>query len=452
MSYLTFQRTPLAVAVCSAVLCAPVGAASLLDDAAPTVDLYAAPAGYQLDDFEVTALPGGRFAVLWREANDAGADLIKLGRFDADGDLLGEVMALDSGNVSSIDVLEPALAADTDGDLVAAWSITVGGCGGVIYSRIAGDGSVIAERQSVNSGSGAKCHPAVAMDADGRFLLAWYNKDAAPEYRARAFNADGTAMGDFFVLGEAQNGAPALALQGDTLMAAWSAYVSSAGGDVVLGRRFNLNGTALEAEPLRLDDGSEAGLSLDQTQPALAADEDGGFLAMWSQEVWPDHVKTLTMQARHWAADGTAGETLAVPTGGLDTGGPSLASDGDGLVVVGWSQALPDENGGESRVMAFRDGAPLGDGAAVVATSTIPEAVDHSLNTGVVLGDGTATVVWFAQEDGGPSTLRARTLSLEDAPGDGGDGGGGSGGGGATGLLALLGLVLFGRRRYRCRP
>ena len=64
MSYLTFQRTPLAVAVCSAVLCAPVGAASLLDDAAPTVDLYAAPAGYQLDDFEVTALPGGRFAVL----------------------------------------------------------------------------------------------------------------------------------------------------------------------------------------------------------------------------------------------------------------------------------------------------------------------------------------------------------------------------------------------------
>jgi len=131
VSYLTFQRTPLAVAVCSAVLCAPVGAASLLDDAAPTVDLYAAPAGYQLDDFEVTALPGGRFAVLWREANDAGADLIKLGRFDADGDLLGEVMALDSGNVSSIDVLEPALAADTDGDLVAAWSITVGGCGGV---------------------------------------------------------------------------------------------------------------------------------------------------------------------------------------------------------------------------------------------------------------------------------------------------------------------------------
>ena len=142
-----------------------------------------------------------------------------------------------------------------------------------------------------------------------------------------------------------------------------------------------------------------------------------------------------------------------MPTGGLDTGGPSLASDGDGLVVVGWSQALPDENGAASRVMAFRDGAPLGDGAAVVATSTIPEAVDHSLNTEVVLGDGTATVVWFAQEDGGPSTLRARTLSVEDAPGDGGDGGGsGGGGGGSTGLLALLGLVLFGRRRYRCRP
>ncbi|QJX01454.1 GlyGly-CTERM sorting domain-containing protein [Alcanivorax sp. IO_7] len=37
--------------------------------------------------------------------------------------------------------------------------------------------------------------------------------------------------------------------------------------------------------------------------------------------------------------------------------------------------------------------------------------------------------------------------------GDGGDGGGsGGGGGGSTGLLALLGLVLFGRRRYRCRP
>nr|WP_238400837.1 GlyGly-CTERM sorting domain-containing protein [Alloalcanivorax marinus] len=444
---MNFQRTPLAVAVCSAVLCAPVGAASLLDDAAPTVDLYAAPEGYQIEDFEVAALPGGRFAVLWYEADDEDHEIIKLGRFEADGDLLGDVMSLDAGNASSIDVRDPALAADDDGDLVAAWSLALNDdCIAVSYSRIAGDGSLTDEQNYVNAGSGDQCLPAVTMDADGRFLLAWYHEDAAPEYRALAFNADGTAMGDFFVLGEAQNGAPALALQGDTLMAAWSAYVSSAGGDVVLGRRFNLNGTALEAEPFRLDDGSEAGLSLDQRQPALAADEDGGFLAMWSQEVWPDHVKTLTMQGRHWAADGTPGETLAVPTGGLDTGGPSLASDGDGLVVVGWSQALPDENGGESRVMAFRDGAPLDDGAAVVATSTIPEAVDHSLNTEVVLGDGTATVVWFAQEDGGPSTLRARTLSVEDAPGDGG---GGGGGGGSTGLLALLALVLFGRRRNR---
>ncbi|MFT6600647.1 MAG: MYXO-CTERM domain-containing protein [Alloalcanivorax sp.] len=457
MSDFAFQRTPLAVAVCTAVLSAPAGAASLLDDAAPAVALYAAADGYELVDFDVAALPDGRFAVLWHETNSDSRDSIKLARFNAGGDplgnvMLGDVVTLDDGNTGSIDVRDPAIAADSDGNLVVAWGLTVGDdCGNLYHSRIAGDGTVTTDRQALLSpNGGSNCRPDVAMNAEGQFVLGWYNQlpEWPSEHVVQAFNADGTAIGPSFSVGSATyDDAPALALQGDTFLVARAEQVVDP--RVIIGRRYNLNGTALEEDDFRLDDGSEAGTSLKQRLPAVAADQDGGFLALWAQEVWEDGAPILSVQGRHRAADGTSGEALPVYSGDAFTGGPSLATDGAGLILVGWSQAPAEVDGVLSRVAAFQDGAPLGDGAVTLATSTVPEAVAHSEHTEVVLRDGTATAVWFDQKVDGPSTLRARSLTLSDGSVEPGpaDEGGSSGGGGTTGLLTLLGLGLLARRR-----
>jgi len=171
----------------------------------------------------------------------------------------------------------------------------------------------------------------------------------------------------------------------------------------MLARRFNLNGTALGDDDVRLDDG----------------DQDGGFVGLWHQLAPEDGELMFSQRGRRRAADSTAGTALEVANDALTLGaiGPmSVATDGNGLILAG---------------------------------STVPEAVTHSENTEVVLRDGTATAVWFDQTVDGPSTLRAGSLTLSDGSVEPGpaDEGGSSGGGGTTGLLTLLGLGLLARRR-----
>lgn len=461
MSSTAFHRTPLAVAVCTAVLGAPAGAASLLDDAAPARDLYTAADGYHFNGFDVTALPDGRFAVVWVEENDdIDQEYLKLARFDANGDAVGEPLVVRADVHASVVHRDPVAAADADGDLIVAWNevdIMYEECSWIAFRRAAPD-NTLSSIQYPDPGATSKCQVRAAMNTDGGFVLAWYSKpaDSAAEYLGQTFNADGTAITSSPVhladVGDASL-PPALTLQDDTFTLAWTGQQRS-----LLARQFNLNGTALSSDDFRLDDGAEGTGSLTQMFPALAGDQDGGFVGLWHQLAPEDGALMFSQRGRRRAADGTAGAALEVANDALiadaTTMGPmSVATDGNGLILAGWS-ALVDDNPA-SRIAAFQDGAPLGDGPVTVAATT-PDTEPFSTSTRVVISGRTGTAVWYEQDTGGNAVIRARSLTVPepgaepDDVGDGSDSGGGGGGGGTTGLLTLLGLGLLWLR-WRAR-
>ena len=462
MTAFSLRRTPLAVAVCSAILCAPVGADDLFDDIAPARDLYTAGAGYVLHGFDVAALPDGQFAVVWEETNDSDdMDYVRLARFDAEGEPVGDIVTVAEDMYTSLPLRDPVVAADADGDMVVAWNVEDGrgdrDCRGVRYKRVSREDVVSEESYPDYDNSGRKCHVRVAMNDQGAFVLGWYDApyQGSPRYMASTFNADGTAISSPPVrVDDALDDITlplALTMQGDTFTLAWTGPQGK-----LLAQRYNVNGTWL-GDLFRLDNDEQSGSSFGQTYPALAGDEEGGFVGFWYQTE-PEGDRQL---GHRWAADGTAVAALEAGEdtmrGNIEDQDPiSVATDGDGLILAGWSFVNMDAERQESRVAAFRDGQRLGDGPVTVAT-TSEDTLVYSDLTRVVISGGTATVLWYQRDEGGNAVIRARSVKVsepageEPAPGDDDNGGGGSSGG-ASGPLVLLGLGLLAlRRRLRRR-
>lgn len=465
MTAFSSRRTPLALAVCSAVLCAPAGADSLLDDAAPARDLYTAGPGYGFNGFDVTALPDGHFAVVWVETEDSGeTSYVKLARFNAEGDAVGDALTVEESDSAHDAPREPVVAAGADGDMVVAWesrdAVRNLECDSVSYKLVSHDNTV-SDGISLKRGSDVdQCRVRAAMNDDGVFVLGWYEQDDSQAqdniYLAWTFNADGTKlMTSPANMGESNEYVilpPALTMQGGTFTVAWTGAQGT-----LLAQRHNVNGTSLD-DPFQLDNDEQSGSSVSQTFPALAGDEEGGIVGVWYQTEPDGEGGADGSQIGHrWAADGTAGAALAVgedPVLGLIDELPpiSVATDGDGLILAGWSFVNIDAERQESRVAAFQDGERLGDGPVTVA-ATNPNSNDFSRSTRVMVHGGVATAVWYEQDEGDNAVIRARSLTVsEPAEDPAPDGGGGSGGGGASGLLALLGLGLASlRRRIRRR-
>jgi len=457
MSSTAFQRTPLAMAVCAALFHASAHAApGPAEEPSPgdALTLYTAANDLRLQNFDVAALPDGRFAVVWLEQDlDDVNETIKLARFDSTGTRVGDTLTVFSDASSSISLSNPVMAADGDGDLVVAWEADVGGnqCTDNVAFMLLPSEGMPGIMQWAPDSSGQHCDVALAMNQDGAFVLGWTLEDPDNvtqrfQYQARRFNADGTAMGAAETLAQAGGTLfpMALAMQGDTWLAAWSAYD---GGLLLRGQRFNINGTALDAEPFRLDNGSQVGHSISQVFPALSADEDGGFVGVWHQQEAVDGQPAPSIQGQRLQGDGTAGAGFAVATNTNISNPAPLGLDtaSNGRLAASWT-AFTSGQPPVSVTAAVEGAEALG--APTVFASGDDDTVDYSKATKVVLSDTAGALVWFQQQDGGPYVIKAVAVqappespddepALQDADDDGG----------ATGLLTLLGLGLLALRR-----
>lgn len=447
------------MAVCAALFHASAHAApDPADDPAPgdALTLYTAANDLRLQNFDVAALPDGRFAVAWLERNlDDVNETIKLARFDSDGAQDGDTLTVYDDVHASISLSNPVMAADGDGDLVVAWELDVSGedCTDFLGFVQVGADDNVGSMQWPTQESGHHCNAALAMNQDGAFVLGWTLEDPDNvnqrfQYQARRYNADGTALGDAESLAQAGNTMfpMALAMQGDTWLAAWSTYDN---GLVLKAQRFNINGTALDQAPFRLDDGSHQNATLSQVHPTLAADEDGGFVSVWHQSEAVGSEPASSVQGQYLRADGTvgAGFLLANDTEiSLPIPPLGLALYGDQILTT-WThfrQAQPPVS-----LVAGVDGdASVGDPVPIVSGDE--DTIDYSLATRVVLTDTAAALVWFQQQGGESYEIKALVQPLpetpdpEPTPEQGQDD---DDNGGTTGLLTLLGLGLLARRR-----
>ncbi len=119
----------------------------------------------------------GNFAVVWTSQDQDGTTAsVYFRRFAADGTALtGEIRAnaTDTGDQSNA-----AIAMNTgNGDVVVVWEGAGPTTGAVYFRRFAADGTALDAADCAVSTVGGEADPVVAMDATGRFVVAWGRAD-----------------------------------------------------------------------------------------------------------------------------------------------------------------------------------------------------------------------------------------------------------------------------------
>lgn len=188
----------------------------------------------------VAALPAGGFVVAWQSlAQDGDSYGVFARRFDAAGIPAGAEMQVNTFTSGS--QVDPALAVDSAGHFVVAWSsLDPDGSGyGVFAQRFDASGARVGAELAVNAGTANdQAQARVSSAFDGSFVVAWESSQAGGGYRAeaQAFDTQGARRGGGFPLSSSTTGEQRVPVVGSdafgNFVAAWEES-----GDID-GRRF----------------------------------------------------------------------------------------------------------------------------------------------------------------------------------------------------------------------
>ena len=361
----------------------------------------------------------GNFVVAWKSmGQDGSGEGVYAQRYNAAGVHQGPEFRVNTTTVNDQDY--PAVAMDGDGEFVIAWqSFGQDGNGeGVYAQRYAADGQPQGPEFRVNTRTGAsQMRPAVAMGDDGSFLVAWQSwghDNSEWGIYAQAFATGGVPLGAEFrvntIRAQSQEYAAVATGPDGMFVIAWMSQQQDGGGYGIFAERFNA-ATGQRFGEFRVNETT----ALDQKYPAIAADAAGNFVVSWhGQEAGslPGQVIDGIYYMRRYGPQGQplTGETRLNPVDGQQLGAPSLALADDGALLVAWADIGVD---GESHgVRAMRYHADLTpDGQPwVVNTMT-----DDSQSTPALAidADGDAVIAWVSQGqdgyEGGVYAQRYRT-------------------------------------------
>ncbi len=337
----------------------------------------------------------GNFVIAWQSEDQAG---IIAQRFNAAGVPQGtEIQVNSSLNGSE---WYPAVAMDANGDFVVAWqgNEQAGFSTGIYARRFNAAGVSQGNDIHVNTHTtGYQMTPTIGMDADGDFVIAWtsQNQDGSSDgVYAQRFNAAGTPQGTEFRANTYTTNvqrSPSLAMDDSgNFVIAWESDGQDGDGSGIYAQRYNAAGTP---------QGSEQRINLFTTSvqysPAVAMDADGDFVVAWHGD---DGIETTGVYARSFNADGTARENdFRVNTNTLGTD-PVIASDANGDFVVAW-QSSYDQDGEGSGIAArgYRTGQP--DAVGVKRGSSFYLDSNHSQTWN---GSTTDTFISFGNDSDKP--------------------------------------------------
>jgi hypothetical protein len=193
----------------------------------------------------------GDFVIVWGSApgQDGSGSGIFARRYSAAGVAQGgefRVNTTTAGNQAT-----PAVAMDADGDFVVAWDGPDGSLDGVFAQRFAANGTPVGNEFRVNvTTDQGQTAASVAMDADGNFVVAWIddNQGAAVSHdvHARLFSAGGQPRGGEFrvntlVAGRQTKPAVAMSAAGDFAVA-WESGGQDGEGYGIYAKRFTAAG------------------------------------------------------------------------------------------------------------------------------------------------------------------------------------------------------------------
>ncbi len=227
----------------------------------------------------------GDFVVTWMSSGQDGSGWGVYGRrFNSAGVAQGIEFRVNTTTANSQE--NPTVAMDASGDFVVTWMSAGqdGSSWGVYGQRYNSAGVVQGAEFKVNTfTTDSQRDPAIAMDADGDFVVTWTSQGQESHYGvyAQRYNAAGLAQGGEFRVNVYTNSIQrystvAMDQDGDFAVT-WSSYGQDGSGYGIYARRYNAAGDAQGTE-FRVNRYTTS----QQQFSALAMDAKGGFVVTWT--------------------------------------------------------------------------------------------------------------------------------------------------------------------------
>jgi S-layer homology domain len=299
----------------------------------------------------VAADGSGNFVVVWDSSTHTGEDLDGIfgQRYDSSGNPAGGEFHVNTYTTNY--QYDPRVAMNASGSFVVVWT-SVGQDGdsyGVFGQRYDSAGTAQGSEFRVNTTTtGTQYASAVGMDDSGAFVVVWAGGTGVPNYNifGQRYGSSGTPIGGEFMV-NTQNGMnagqPAIAIDNDGDFAvAWSQYDASARG--VFGQRFHGDGTPDGAQfPVNT---YTTGI---QTRPGVAFDSNHEFVVCWhsqGQDDPGDPGGFGVFAQRFGDPNVPVGSEFQVNvfTPGSQVQ-PAVAMNGSGNFAVAWTSQGQDGNG-----------------------------------------------------------------------------------------------------------
>jgi len=296
----------------------------------------------------VAADGSGNFVVVWTSSAQTGEDHAGIfgQRYDNAGNKVGSEFHVNAYTTNY--QTGPSVAMDASGSFVVVWTSTGqdGDGYGVFGQRYNSAGTPQGSEFQVNTTTtGAQYAPAVAMDNTGGFVVVWSSGAGGSNYNifGQRYNSAGTVVGGEFMVNvdtamDARH--PAIAMDNDGDFAvAWQQY--DADGNGIFGQRFE-GGGAREGDVFHVNTFTTG----DQARPSIAFDASHQFIVSW-QSVGQDDAAGAGVYAQRFGDPNVpVGKEFQVNvfTPGFQVQ-PAVAMNGSGNFVVAWASQYQDGNG-----------------------------------------------------------------------------------------------------------
>jgi hypothetical protein len=319
----------------------------------------------------VAVAPDGGFVVAWNSAQDGDYYGVFARRFESSGAALAAEFQVNLTTVGGQGY--PALAFDAGGGFVVTWLSNSSGTGDIFARRYDADGVAIGGELQANTYTPQNQFSSdVAVSADGDFTIVWQSGGGHDGNLlgvfGRRFDASGAPKATEFQVNSYTSGSqgiPRIAMRSDgAFVVVWQSGAQDGGSSGVFAQRFGAGGAPIGVE-LQVN----AYTFGDQFAPAVAIDEDGGFIVAWTDGSYDGSL--LGVFARRFDPSGAGQPPFQVNTYTALYQHSASVARGAGDFVIAWHSKVQD--GSDYGVFAQRYAGSIdfdvdGDGAALPLT------------------------------------------------------------------------------------
>jgi Ca2+-binding RTX toxin-like protein len=289
----------------------------------------------------------GDFVVVWENEPDQGIAKVTAQRYDAAGTKLGGEIQVNTVDVPWGELNSVAVAMDADGDFVATWTRRNSDYLGIgVYAqRFNAAGTKQGSEFRVNPSDGFEYvnSAMVAMDDAGDFIITWAGPDEnGYGIYAQRYNAVGVKQGASLLVNTTTPGeqnAPAVAMDANgDFVVTWSSDSQNSGHFDIYARRYNATGIPQGSEFL-----VNSYTTNNQRDSSVAMSSDGHFVVTWSSYEQIQYSNWDIYGQRYNAAGQMQGDEFRINTTiDFDQKEAAVAMDDNGDFVVTWSSYYQD--------------------------------------------------------------------------------------------------------------